>query len=101
MMLALWRNPLEVWSRPHFEKPVLIGKSFMGVRAVVNDPAAVRRVFLDNVANYRKDALQLRVLRPGLSILHDKRTAQTHPIASRMRRLEKELDDYILEQIAA
>ena len=66
MMLALWRNPLEVWSRPHFEKPVLIGKSFMGVRAVVNDPAAVRRVFLDNVANYRKDALQLRVLRPGL-----------------------------------
>jgi len=42
-----------------------------------------------------------RVLRPGLSILHDERTAQTHPIASRMRRLEKELDDYILEQIAA
>jgi hypothetical protein len=42
-----------------------------------------------------------RVLRPGLSILHDERTAQTHPIASRMRRLETELDDYILEQIAA
>ena len=42
-----------------------------------------------------------RVLRPGLSILHDERTAHTHPIASRMRRLQKELDDYILEQIAA
>jgi cytochrome P450 len=45
---------------------VLVGKTFFGVRAVVSDPAAVRRVFLDNVANYRKDAVQLRVLRPGL-----------------------------------
>ena len=34
------------------------------MRAVVSDPAAVRRIFLDNAANYRKDALQLRVLRP-------------------------------------
>jgi hypothetical protein len=42
-----------------------------------------------------------RVVRPGLSILHDPRTAETHPIASRMRRLEKEIDDYILDQIAA
>jgi cytochrome P450 len=63
---TLWRNPLEIWSRAHFEKPVLIGKSFLGVRAVVSDPVAVRRVFLDNAANYRKDAQQLRVLRPGL-----------------------------------
>jgi cytochrome P450 len=63
---ALWSNPLEVWSRAHFEKPVLVGKSFLGVRAVVSDPGAVRRVFLDNAANYRKDALQLRILGPGL-----------------------------------
>jgi hypothetical protein len=42
-----------------------------------------------------------RVLRPGLSILHDPRTAEIHPMASRMRRLEKEIDDYIMEQIAA
>jgi hypothetical protein len=42
-----------------------------------------------------------RVLRPGLSILHDKRTVQIHPIASQMRRLEKEIDDYILDKIAA
>ncbi len=63
---ALWRNPLEVWTRAHFEEPILIGRTVLGVRAVVSDPQAVRRVFLDNVANYRKDALQLRVLRPGL-----------------------------------
>ena len=36
------------------------------LRAAAHDPAAVRRVFLDNAANYRKDELQLRMLRPGL-----------------------------------
>ncbi|MBV8473759.1 MAG: cytochrome P450 [Hyphomicrobiales bacterium] len=65
-LYALWRNPLEIWTRAHFEQPVLVGRSVMGMRAVVSDPPAVRRVFLDNAANYRKDALQLRVLRPGL-----------------------------------
>ena len=66
MIYTLWRHPLEIWSHAHFELPVLVGKTFLGVRAVINDPAAVRRVFLDNAANYRKDALQLRILRPGL-----------------------------------
>jgi hypothetical protein len=42
-----------------------------------------------------------RVVRPGLSILHDERTAEIHPLATRMRRLEKEIDDYILKEIAA
>jgi cytochrome P450 len=65
MVYTLWRHPLEIWSEAHFELPVLVGKTVLGVRAVVNDPVAVRRVFLDNAANYRKDALQLRVLRPG------------------------------------
>jgi len=66
MILALRRNPLEIWSRAHYELPILMGRSILGMRAVVSDPAAVRRIFLDNAANYRKDALQLRVLRPGL-----------------------------------
>ena len=42
-----------------------------------------------------------RVLRPGLSILHDPRIAELHPISKHMRQLQKELDDYIIEQIAA
>jgi cytochrome P450 len=66
MILTLRRNPLEIWSRAHYEKPILMGRSILGDRVVVSEPAAVRRVFLDNVANYRKDALQLRVLGPGL-----------------------------------
>ena len=66
MVYTLWRNPLEIWTRAHFDKPILMGRTALGVRAVINDPAAVKRVLLDNAANYRKDALQLRVLRPGL-----------------------------------
>ena len=66
ILAALARNPVEIWSDLHFEHPILIGKTFFGYRAVVSDPAAMRRVFLDNAANYRKDAVQLRVLRPGL-----------------------------------
>jgi len=66
MVYTLWRNPLEIWTRAHFDLPILMGRTALGLRAVINDPAAVRRVLLDNAANYRKDALQLRVLRPGL-----------------------------------
>ena len=42
-----------------------------------------------------------RVLRPGLSILHDPRLIDLHPLANRFHRLAKEIDDYIIEQIAA
>ena len=65
-ILALQRNPIEIWTKAHFERPVLIGRSILGLRAAAHDPAAVRRIFLDNAANYRKDDLQMRVLRPGL-----------------------------------
>jgi cytochrome P450 len=63
---TLRRNPIEIWTKAHYERPVMVGKTVFGDRAVVSDPAGVRRIFLDNVANYRKDDLQLRVLRPGL-----------------------------------
>jgi cytochrome P450 len=66
LLLALQRNPIEVWWEGDFERPVSIGRTIFGLRAAAHDPAAVRRVFLDNSANYRKDDLQLRILRPGL-----------------------------------
>ena len=66
MILALRRNPLEIWGQADFERPFSIGRSILGLRAAAHDPAAVRRVFLDNAANYRKDELQLQVLNPGL-----------------------------------
>jgi cytochrome P450 len=64
---VLRRNPIETWTKAHFEWPILVGPTVLGTIAVVNDPAAIRRVLVDNAANYRKDALQKRVLGPGLS----------------------------------
>jgi cytochrome P450 len=66
MIMTLRRNPLEIWSKAHYEQPILMGRTILGDRAVVSEPAAVRRIFLDNAVNYRKDSLQLRVLGPGL-----------------------------------
>ncbi|MBV8439717.1 MAG: cytochrome P450, partial [Hyphomicrobiales bacterium] len=66
MILTLRRNPLEIWGKADFERPLAIGRSILGLRAAAHDPAAVRRVFLDNAPNYRKDELQLRILSPGL-----------------------------------
>jgi cytochrome P450 len=65
-LATLRRNPIEIWTRVHYEVPVMVSKTALGDRAVVSDPMGVRRIFLDNVANYRKDDFQLRVLRPGL-----------------------------------
>lgn len=67
-LAQLWllaRNPIETWSRAHYELPILSGPSLLGHVTVVNDPAVVRHVFVDNAANYEKDPLQLRVLRAG------------------------------------
>ena len=66
MITTLRRNPIEIWTHRHYEEPVLVGRSILGERAVVSHPEGVRRIFLDNAANYRKDDLQLRVLKPGL-----------------------------------
>jgi cytochrome P450 len=63
---VLTRNPIECWARDHFEKPVVTGGLPVGHVILVNDPAAIRRVLLDNAANYRKDRLQRRVLSAGL-----------------------------------
>jgi cytochrome P450 len=65
-MLALRRNPIETWTKAHFELPILVGPTILGTTAVVNDPVAIRRILVDNAANYRKDALQKRLLGPAL-----------------------------------
>ena len=64
---TLRRNPIETWTKAHFERPILSGRGLLGIGAVVSHPPSIRRVLLDNVANYKKDALQKRVLAPGLS----------------------------------
>jgi cytochrome P450 len=63
---TLRRNPIETWSKAHFEQPILSGRGLLGIGAVVSHPPSIRRVLLDNAANYPKDPLQKRVLSPGL-----------------------------------
>ena len=67
LLRALRANPLETWTREHFEKPIVTnGLAFARV-VVVNDPSAIRQVLLENTANYRKDTLTLRILSAGLT----------------------------------
>ena len=47
-LLTLRRNPLEIWGKAAFEQPFWVGPSFLGMRAMAHDPAAVRHVLLDN-----------------------------------------------------
>ncbi|RDI60715.1 cytochrome P450 [Microvirga subterranea] len=60
------RNPLATWMEDHFEEMVLAGDGALGRLTVVNDPAIIRHILVDNAANYRKDDLQIRILAPGL-----------------------------------
>ena len=65
-LLALRRDPLTTWTERHFREKVTSGEGILGRIMVVNDPAIIRHVLVDNAANYRKDDLQLRILAPGL-----------------------------------
>jgi cytochrome P450 len=63
---ALRSNPITVWRADAFEQPVLVDKSPLGIFVLVNDPAAIRRVLLDNAGNYPKDWLSIAKLGPAL-----------------------------------
>ena len=53
-------NPFEIVPQIAYEQPVYLSKSPVGDMLMVNDPDAVRRVLLDNVANYPKNALEIQ-----------------------------------------
>lgn len=67
LIRTLRRNPLECWAAAHFERPIVAGGLPIGHVLLVHEPGAIRRVLLDNAANYRKDRLQRRVLSAGLN----------------------------------
>jgi cytochrome P450 len=67
LLQALRRNPLECWSEDFFREPISrVGLPIGGV-FVLNDPAAIKHVLVDNATNYQKDPLQRRVLSAGLA----------------------------------
>ncbi|MGH6965769.1 MAG: cytochrome P450 [Phenylobacterium sp.] len=53
-------NAFEILPRAIFEQPVFRWKSSFGGTVLVHDPEGIRRVLLDNVANYPKDELSNR-----------------------------------------
>ena len=67
LLRTLKNNPLEAWTQAHFEQPVVMGGLSIGRVAVVSDPGAIRRVLLENCANYQKDWMQRRILSAGLA----------------------------------
>ena len=67
LLRTLKRNPLECWATRHFEQPIVSGGLPIGHVLLVHEPRSIRRVLLDNAANYRKDHFQRRVLSAGLS----------------------------------
>jgi cytochrome P450 len=59
---AMNENPLATIPVTAYEEPIWHARSLFGNQLVVSDPAGVRRVLLDNVANYAKTALDVRIL---------------------------------------
>src|SRR5215472_10300958 len=55
-------NQFEVLPRIAYEKPVWDFKSVLGGGFIVSDPAGVKRVLVDNVANYPKAEMERHVL---------------------------------------
>lgn len=67
LIRTLRRNPLECWSAEFFREPMVrVGLPFTSA-LIVNEPAAIKRVLLDNAENYRKDPIQRRILSYGLA----------------------------------
>ena len=62
MLASLLSNPVEIWSKEHFELPIVVNATALGDRIVVSDPAAIKRVLVDNASNYVRDKLQRRIL---------------------------------------
>ncbi len=66
LLRGLRDNPVATWTRWHFERPIVSGKSVLGNVAVVSDPGVIRHVLVENASNYDKGELQRRMLGGGL-----------------------------------
>jgi cytochrome P450 len=66
ILKALRDNPIDLWTRAHFEEPIVESRLAFGRVVVVSEPAAIRKVLVENSGDYRKGAIQTRVLSVAL-----------------------------------
>jgi cytochrome P450 len=59
-------NTIASYAQEAYELDIIERKMFGRHRFIVNDPTAVKRVLLDNAANYQKTEITRRILEPGL-----------------------------------
>lgn len=57
-------NALGMWPQAAYEEPVRKGGFFGRTSLLLNDPAAIHRVLVDNPGNYRRSPASIRILRP-------------------------------------
>lgn len=62
LLKTLRHNPLECWTRAHFDEPVVFGGFPFGQVAVVSDPAIISQLLVEKSSDFRKGALERRVL---------------------------------------
>jgi cytochrome P450 len=63
---AARRNVLEIIPEIAYRQPIVSGRLGGSRWHMVQDPVALKRVFLDNVDNYPKSEVMLRMLRPAV-----------------------------------
>jgi cytochrome P450 len=59
---AMRKNPLATVPMVAYLQPIWEAKGIAGKQLVVSDPAGIKRILLDNVANYPKTQLDVRIL---------------------------------------
>src|SRR5260221_4955628 len=55
-------NQFEALPRVAYEKPIWVSKNLLGHFFTISDPVGVKRVLLDNDANYPKTEMETRLL---------------------------------------
>jgi cytochrome P450 len=63
---ALRDSTIATFAQEAYERDILERKMFGRRMFVVNDPAAIKHVLIDNAANYQKTEITRRILEPGL-----------------------------------
>src|SRR5687768_7424066 len=63
---ALRSNAISAWRAEAYEEPYIADRNMLGGYILLNEPDLIRRVFIDNAANYPKDGLQLEKLTPAV-----------------------------------